>query len=229
MKALPTIAAEFDYSVLSAENAELAMRTAEKVRLHQQRTSAEIIDIGTDLIRVRDAIGHGHFGRWLSVEFRWTDRTARNYIRAAVQFGGKSETVSVLPPATLYLLASKSTPESIVGEVIDKLEAGEAVDPAVVETQVLAARKEAQEEKKRLAREQARGARKARLERDERQKDEREEERHQRREKAAAVADELIREYGHATVSMIFEAAKDFYISDAIGERLRAEPAEAAS
>jgi hypothetical protein len=41
-----------------------------------------------------------------------TERTARNYM-AAAELVSKSETVSVLQPKTLYLLASPSTPEPI--------------------------------------------------------------------------------------------------------------------
>ena len=126
-------------------------------------------------------------------------------------------------------MAAKSTPKTIVGEVIGKLEAGEPVDPGVVKSQVLAARKEAKGGKKRRLREQARGARKARLEREEREKQEREEKQRQLREQGAAVADDLIREFGLAAIKTIFEAVKDFYVSEAIDERLRTEPAEAAS
>ena len=59
MKSL--VPAGFDYSGLTAAAREMAERTAEKIRQHQRRTSAEIIDIGTDLIRVKAALGHGHF------------------------------------------------------------------------------------------------------------------------------------------------------------------------
>jgi hypothetical protein len=221
----PGVSAQFDYSALNAEAAALAKTTAHKIKLHQQRTSAEIIEIGTELISVQKAIGHGHFGRWLEAEFGWTDRTARNYMRAAERFGAKSETISVLPQTTIYLLAAKSTPDAIVGEVIGKLEAGETVDPGQIEDQVLTARKEAKEEKKRQVQKQARGSRKARLEREERQRQEREEERR----RAAAVADDLIREFGIVTVKKVFEATQDVNIRLAMAERLRPESAEAAS
>jgi len=87
----------FDYSGLTANASELAKRAAAKIQQHQRRTSLEIIEIGTDLIKVKGALEHGHFIAWLEAEFGWTDRTARNYMRAALVFGAKSETVSVLP------------------------------------------------------------------------------------------------------------------------------------
>jgi hypothetical protein len=69
-----------------ADNAVLARRTAEKISLRLQRMIKEIIEIGADLIRVKDALGHGRFSKWLQGEFGWTDRTARNYLRAAEVF-----------------------------------------------------------------------------------------------------------------------------------------------
>jgi hypothetical protein len=42
-------------------------------------------------------------------------------MRAAEVFGTKCETVSYLAPATLYMLSARSTPESIVGEVVGML------------------------------------------------------------------------------------------------------------
>src|SRR3954471_3768687 len=103
-----------------AADAELARQVVEQVRKHQHRTSVEVIHIGRELRKVRDALGHGRFGDWLEAEFGWTPRTAQNYMRAADVFGGKCETVSHLPPATLYLLSAKSTPESIVKSVVAK-------------------------------------------------------------------------------------------------------------
>jgi hypothetical protein len=99
----------YDYTVVSADTAALLKYTADKIRQHQQRTSREIIEVGTDLIRVKEALGHGRFGEWLQAEFGWTIRTAQNYMRASDVFGTKCETVSYLPPKTLYLLSARST------------------------------------------------------------------------------------------------------------------------
>src|SRR6516165_12161524 len=139
----------FDYSGLTANASELAKRAAAKIQQHQRRTSLEIIEIGTDLIKVKGALEHGHFIAWLEAEFGWTDRTARNYMRAALVFGAKSETVSVLPPATIYLLSSPSTPETTTGEIVAELESGGQPDLLAIEARVQTARKEAREQRRK--------------------------------------------------------------------------------
>jgi Protein of unknown function (DUF3102) len=197
-------------------NAALAKRTADKVRKHQRRTVAEIISIGTDLIQVKDAVGHGHFGEWIAAEFNWTARTARNYIRAAERFGRRSETVSVLAPATIYLLSAKSTPESIVENVISKLENDEPIDLIHVEDQVRRAREDAKRERKQAlaASKDARG---------EQRRQQAEADAPQLPDGAAAIACDLIKKFGAATVKEIVETANVYLVHDAITTLLAAE------
>jgi Protein of unknown function (DUF3102) len=190
-----TVATDFDYALVPDAAAELARRTVDKIRQRQQRISREIIEIGSDLLGVKDALGHGHFCKWLEAEFGWTDRTARNYMRAAGVFASKSETVSVLPPATLYLLSAKSTPKAIIGEVIAKLEQGERVDPDDVEARVEIARQERHIERSANKRKMSRrNAARRKLDLEQRREDQ---ERRQAEEAAADrhVADLIIREF----------------------------------
>src|SRR3954454_15460067 len=83
-----------------------------------------MIEVGAALKDIRDRLPHGQFGKWLFAEFALTERTARNYM-AAAELVSKSETVSVLQPKTLYLLASPSTPEPIKQAVIERFDSGD--------------------------------------------------------------------------------------------------------
>ena len=49
--------------------------------------------------------------------------SARNFMRVATEFGGKSGTVPDLPSAVLYQLAAPSTPEPIREEFMREAEA----------------------------------------------------------------------------------------------------------
>jgi hypothetical protein len=138
----------FDYSQLPAEAQAVAAMAAEKIRAHQQRTVAEIIDIGAELVAVKKALGHGHFGAWLQSEFGWTVRTAQNYMRAAETFGTKCETVSHLPPKMIYALSAPSA-ETLRGEVLAKLENGERPDLDGVREKLAVARRKKQKTPKK--------------------------------------------------------------------------------
>jgi hypothetical protein len=104
----------FDYAALCGDAAQFGRDTAQKLRNWQRRTVADIIDIGTDLLKVKAAFGHGNFTQWLDAEFRNDKRTAQRFMQVAARLGDKSDTVSFLPPATVYRLASKSMPDDVV-------------------------------------------------------------------------------------------------------------------
>jgi hypothetical protein len=49
---------------------------------------------------------HGAWENWLTAEFRWTKRTAQNYMAVAEKFGDDYPLVSYLPSPIIYRLAS---------------------------------------------------------------------------------------------------------------------------
>jgi hypothetical protein len=117
--------ARFDYSVVDPDAAALARDKASAIRARHRRVNIEIIETGRDLKAVKDILGHGHFLHWIDAEFGMTDRTARNYMNAAAVFGDKSEIISDFAPATIYALASPSTPPEFRDQVVAAQERGE--------------------------------------------------------------------------------------------------------
>ena len=123
------IALPFSYSVVSQDEAAELRAVAVRIKDRFQSSVKEAIEIGRDLLAAKAILGHGNFMPWLEIEFRWTDRTAANYMLAAEHFSSKSETVSNLPLATVYRLAAKSTPPEVRSLVLNRLAAGEHLDP----------------------------------------------------------------------------------------------------
>src|SRR4051812_12481771 len=62
----------------------------------RRRTEA-MLEIGRDLLEMKELLGHGQFLAWLHAEFGRIDRTAENYMQAARCFGDKPEIISHLP------------------------------------------------------------------------------------------------------------------------------------
>jgi hypothetical protein len=122
----------------------------DRIRARIRRTTTDIIATGNDLLTVKAKLEHGEFLTWIDREFQMTDRTARNFMQAAKWAADKSEMVSVLPPATIYKLASPSTPETIKAEVVADLKAARVVDHRAVERRIKIER----DERTRIAREQ---------------------------------------------------------------------------
>lgn len=123
--------AAFDYGQVVAPVAIRAREAAERIKLRLRRSAEDIIEIGRDLIAVKESLPHGSFLPWIEAEFAMSDQTARNFMNVAVQYGGKSQTVLDLNPTALYALAA-SEPE--VRERIEAMiAAGEVVTKATVQ------------------------------------------------------------------------------------------------
>lgn len=110
---------------------------ADAIRTLGKRVIADVIEIGRRLTEAKRIAGHGNWLPWLEREFRWTDRTALNFMRVH-ELAMKSETVSDLdiPVRGLYLLAAPSTPDEARAEVLARAEGGEALSVADVQRTV---------------------------------------------------------------------------------------------
>lgn len=139
----------FDYSSVDEATANDAVDLAERIRRFHRLCTTTIMVLGRDLLAMKERLGHGSFGPWLEAEFGNKARTAQRYMLAAQEFGTKSDTVSDLPPATIYALAAPSTPAALRGEVLTRLEAGERLEPTAIGAMVREARAVAQAERER--------------------------------------------------------------------------------
>jgi len=121
----------FDYTAIDETAASQLKEAAGRVRAISRRIFTDIIEAGRRLSAVKHYLKHGQFNKWLQAECGINDRTARYYMVAANFYDSlpaeKSATVADLPPATVYLLASPSTPESVRTEVLEAASKGNIV------------------------------------------------------------------------------------------------------
>ncbi len=109
-----------------AERALLRAATA-GIRREVGRAALGAYNTGQHLLRVKDLLEHGQFGRWLAAEFSWTRRTAERLMLIAVRFAGKSDTLSLFSLSAVHLLAAPSTPPEAVAEAEDDAAAGRKI------------------------------------------------------------------------------------------------------
>lgn len=127
----------FDYSGVSAAVAKEAEDTAERIR---NRHRASIIDTGIDLCAIKDKLAHGKFGNWLSYHFGMSERTAQNYMNAAIAFASVPKVIDVLPPSTVYKLAAKGAPEEFRKSVMEEIVRGVTPDHKEIEARIASAK-----------------------------------------------------------------------------------------
>jgi hypothetical protein len=117
----------FDYSPLDTKIAEQARSTADRIRQRLKKTLEDLMEVGNDLLAVKEALPHGQFLPWLRAEFGWSERTAQNFMSVAESF--KSAKFADLPiqPSAAYMLAAPAVPDSARQVAIEKAEAGEEI------------------------------------------------------------------------------------------------------
>ncbi len=140
----------FKYDDLSPDVASDVRAATERIKLRIKRSAEDIVAIGQDLITAKGLLSHGQFSEWLETEFEMDQRTAQNFMRVATMFG-KNENFSFFKPSVLYALAAPSTPESVRGQAVAKVEQGESL--SVKEVQEL--KRKAKEAEKMAQRNQA--------------------------------------------------------------------------
>jgi len=107
---------------------------AASIRQLSKRVIGDVIEIGRRLSECKGLLGHGKWLPWLEREFRWSERTARNFISAYEFARSKSANLADLgiEVSSLYLLAAPSTPEMARVEVLRRAEVGDALPRAEV-------------------------------------------------------------------------------------------------
>lgn len=101
----------FDYSLVDRNLGKVLKDQARRIKSEIGHQTQSILATGALLIEVKPKLQHGLFTRWVEEEVGVSVRTAENYIRAAkLASECKSETISLLSPTTLYLLASIRRP-----------------------------------------------------------------------------------------------------------------------
>jgi hypothetical protein len=175
----------FDYSGFACELVADLREQAVRIRKQVGVTTASIIEIGNELLAAKRHLPHGQFEDWIEAECGFTVRTAQNYMRAAELAGRKSETVSLLPPNVLYLIAAKNTPPELVDDVIDSATAGKVINHQAVK----AVLKDVANERRQRRKVIKRSARRSVVE--QRRREAREKERLERVEREAKAADQL--------------------------------------
>jgi|SRR5579863_608536 len=184
---------KFDYGTMVPEIASGLRSEAVLLRGLITKSTADMIEAGRVLLAIKDRLNHGQFMSWVEAEVGISIRTAQGYMRFAKLGDGKSETVSLLPPPTVRLLAAKSAPPEIVEQVITKAAAGNIMPERVVKNMISEKRADLRH-LDRLKREAERESRlpKAAREREKRRRLEYEAERERKRAENTARAQSII-------------------------------------
>jgi hypothetical protein len=93
------------------------------------------VEIGLELSRAKNFLGHGRFLPWVRREFSWSTRTATDYMNLA-PYEGKTAKFADLDLGTALALVTDSTLEKVREEVFERAEKGEKLARKDVRKQI---------------------------------------------------------------------------------------------
>ena len=121
----------FDYAAVRSDIAN-QMRTAGH-RIHHLRY-APAVDIGRELIAIKDRIEHGHFIEWVEHECQMSIRTAQRAMQAA-EMVERNDKLSYLPADGLLALSPRAA-KPIAEKIIGGIDAGEKPSASEIKEQI---------------------------------------------------------------------------------------------
>jgi hypothetical protein len=124
----------FDYGSLPPEIAEALHGHTRRIRDQVRATTGAVIVIGYLLLAAKQMLAHGQFMHWVVAECGFSVSSAENYIRVCefTKHDDRFPTVTILPPATLYLISAKNAPPEVVQAVVARAAGGVPVPAAEV-------------------------------------------------------------------------------------------------
>jgi hypothetical protein len=124
----------FDYGCVPQESRAEVYELTKSVKDARGRHLAVIVEIGGTLRRAKELLGHGNFLPWLKAEFRWSERTARNYMSLAAHFQDKTPNFADLDLGTARELID--SPAEVSEPIMRRVEAGETISQEEVKAAV---------------------------------------------------------------------------------------------
>jgi Protein of unknown function (DUF3102) len=216
-------ASQFNYGAVPPSLVPNLQEQAKLIKNLIAKTTEGLIEVGRNLVAVKQQLDHGQFIDWVEIEVGIARRTAQRYMRIAWLAETKSDSVSLLPPTTAYRLAAESAPREVVDHVLDRAVNGEIVPDGAVEKMFKHARNQRRQTKKKDRRSRAASAAAYRRSEAGRREEElccleREDQRKRRQEAASKKAADLIRALGSTGATMVIELMSSDMAYDVLAE-----------
>jgi DUF3102 family protein len=130
---VPAVAATgFDYATVAIDLAVDLLQAADRA---WKLAHAGMIEIGRELLTVKDRLEHGQFVAWVQYECQMPIRSVERAMRAA-EMVEKNDNLSYLPADGLLALGARSSPKAAVAEIRRRIDAGERPTAAEIKREI---------------------------------------------------------------------------------------------
>ncbi|HEY5797587.1 MAG TPA: DUF3102 domain-containing protein [Bosea sp. (in: a-proteobacteria)] len=111
---------------------------AQKIKALRRAATEHAVEIGRELLRVKERLPHGVFVKWVEKACEFKIRTAQDLMKLAREADSDANTklVALMVPSTLRVYLSKTTPPAVRNTILKRLENGERVSRSELHSQV---------------------------------------------------------------------------------------------
>jgi hypothetical protein len=130
-------------SKMELSSAEL-QEAAHRIKSLRRAATEHAVEIGRELLRVKDKLPHGVFVKWVENACEFKIRTAQDLMKLARDVESDAKLVALMVPSTLRVYLSKTTPPGVRGSILKRLENGEHISRNDLHSEALHARSKTQ-------------------------------------------------------------------------------------
>jgi diguanylate cyclase (GGDEF)-like protein len=117
----------FDYQQLNEMMREEIQELTIDIKNKLRRCAQDILEIGDNLGKIKEKLGHGQFRSWLKTEFDWSVSTANKFMHVSQRFKVEELKEVEIAPSALYVLAAPSTPEKVRHQALFEAKQGKNI------------------------------------------------------------------------------------------------------
>ena len=100
---------------------------AQRIKLLCRKATEHAVEIGRELLRVKESLPRGAFVKWVGKACEFKIRTAQDLMKIAREADSNAKLVALMVPSTLRVYLSKTTPSTVRSSILKRLENGEYV------------------------------------------------------------------------------------------------------
>lgn len=121
---------------------------AQKIKALRRAATEHAVEIGRELLGVKEKLPHGVFVKWVEKACEFKIRTAQDLMKLAREADSDTNTklVALMVPSTLRVYLSKTTPPVVRNTILKRLENGERISRSELYSQASDTRTKAKAE-----------------------------------------------------------------------------------
>jgi Protein of unknown function (DUF3102) len=112
-------------------------QSARRIKMLRHAATEHAVEIGRELLRVKESLPHGSFAKWVEKACEFKIRTAQDLMKLAREADSNTKLVALMVPSTLRLYLSKTTPPAVRNSILKRLENGDRISRSKLQSELV--------------------------------------------------------------------------------------------